>query len=144
MRRIFSLLLLIAAWAAGPPALAVEAPLTAGDRKEIRQIIADQMEAFQRDDGVAAFAYASPTIREMFKTPDSFMAMVRRGYAPVYRPRQVEFWDLIEDAAKPTQQVYVVGPDGVPVMALYEMQRQPDGSWRIDGCRLVRSPERPA
>lgn len=144
MRRIFSLLLAIVAWTADPSPLAAEAPLTAADRKEIRQVIADQMEAFQRDDGAAAFAYASPAIRERFGSPDNFMTMVRRGYAPVYRPRQVEFWELIEEPGKPTQQVYVVGPDGVPMLALYEMQRQPDGSWRIDGCRLVRSPERPA
>jgi hypothetical protein len=32
--------------------------------------------------------------------------------------------------------VLLVGPDGKPVMALYAMERQPDGSWRIDGCML--------
>ena len=35
----------------------------------------------------------------------------------------------------------LVGPDGVPIMAQYVMERQPDGSWRIDGCLLERSAE---
>jgi hypothetical protein len=39
------------------------------------------------------------------------------------------------------QEVYVVGPDGNPVLAIYEMQRQPDGSWRINGCWLTRAPD---
>ena len=36
-----------------------------------------------------------------------------------------------------TQQVYVVGPDGVARLALYFMQQQSDGSWRVSGCVLL-------
>jgi len=43
-----------------------------------------------------------------------------------------------------TQRVLLVGPDGVPVVADYLMQRQPDGSWRINGCILERPPDRSA
>ena len=38
---------------------------------------------------------------------------------------------------QPTQAVLLVGPDGVPVLALYPMQQQPDGSWKTAGCYLV-------
>ena len=38
-------------------------------------------------------------------------------------------------------EVYVVGPDGKPALAVYEMQRQPDGSWRINGCWLTPAPD---
>ena len=31
----------------------------------------------------------------------------------------------------------LIGPDGVPVLALYKMQLQADGTWRIDGCSLA-------
>jgi hypothetical protein len=34
----------------------------------------------------------------------------------------------------------VIGPDGQPALALYAMERQPDGSWRIAGCTLTRPP----
>lgn len=106
------------------------------DRIEIRTIIERQLAAFQRDDGATAFAFASPTIRAIFGTPENFMAMVRDGYAPVYRPREVEFQDLADIDGVPTQRVLLVGPDGRVVVAHYFMQRQADGTWRINGCVL--------
>jgi hypothetical protein len=60
--------------------------------------------------------------------------MVRSAYQAVYRPREVEFRDLVPVEGRWTQRVLVVGPDGVPVVAQYVMERQPDGTWRIDGC----------
>ncbi len=107
-----------------------------GDRVEIRAIIERQLAAFQRDDGVTAFGFASPTIRAIFGTPENFMSMVRNGYAPVYRPREVEFQDLADIDGVLTQRVLLVGPDGRVVVAHYSMQRQPDGTWRINGCVL--------
>ena len=63
--------------------------------------------------------------------------MVRQGYQPVYRPRQVSFGELAAVDGIPVQHVHVIGPDGTPVTALYVMERQPDGAWRINGCYLV-------
>ena len=34
------------------------------------------------------------------------------------------------------------GPDGRPRIALYIMERQPDGSWKIDGCILTESDDK--
>jgi hypothetical protein len=107
------------------------------DRQAIRQVIESQLQAFLRDDGSAAFAFATPAIQAMFQTPDNFMAMVRAGYQPVYRPQAVSFKDIVEFNGGPAQRVVVVGPDGVPVMAVYPMRRMEDGSWRIDGCYLL-------
>ncbi len=111
--------------------------LSDGDRSSIRDVVESQLAAFQRDDGARAFSYASPSVRRQFGTPERFMHMVRTGYAPVYRPREVEFRDLVVAGDVPAQKVLLVGPDGVPVMAIYPMQRQADGSWKIDGCFLV-------
>ncbi len=124
----------------GMPALA-QAPLDmpAPDRAAIRSTIESQMAAFRRDDGEAAFAFATPGIQAMFGTPESFLEMVRRGYAPVYRPRSVEFADIVGDPEHPVQLVHVVGPDGEAVIAAYEMARESTG-WRINGCVLLRPP----
>ncbi len=35
---------------------------------------------------------------------------------------------------------FLVGPDGQAVIALYAMERQPDGSWRINGVYLLQVP----
>ena len=123
-------------------AAAAESDLTDADRLEIRTVIERQITAFRADDGAGAFAMASPTIQALFATPKAFMDMVKAGYQPVYRPKVVKFQDIVQLDGVPTQQVYVVGPNGVPTIALYPMQRQPDGSWRINGCYLVPTGDR--
>lgn len=117
-------------------AVAQEPPVSAADRAAIQQIIQAQVDAFRRDDGDAAFGYASPTIQGMFGQPDVFMDMVRQGYQPVYRPRVFDFREIVDMHGQPAQKVHVVGPDGRPVTAIYPMTQLPDGSWRIDGCYL--------
>jgi len=107
------------------------------DRAEIRTIIENQIAAFRRDDGQTAYSYASPTIQGLFPTVDRFMAMVRDGYQPVYRPRSVVFGQVVETARGPEQRVYLTGPDGRSWVAIYALERQPDGTWKINGCTLV-------
>ncbi|MDP6805263.1 MAG: DUF4864 domain-containing protein [Rhodospirillales bacterium] len=119
-------------------AQAALAEVGASERAAIEAVIRAQMAAFARDDGEAAFAHASADIRDLFQTADAFMAMVRSGYQPVYRPRQVDFLEAIEGAGGLAQKVFVVGPDGAAYLAIYPMERQPDGSWKIDGCYLAR------
>jgi hypothetical protein len=114
------------------------------DTAAIRAVISHQLGAFHQDDGQAAFSDASPTIQQMFHDSDTFMQMVKTGYLPVYRSSHVEFRDLGMVDGKLIQQVYMVGPDGVAVLALYEMQRQPDGTWRINGCSIARAPDQGA
>ncbi len=114
-----------------------------------RQVIDAQMAAFARSDGAAAIAFAAPSIQRLFATPERFMAMVRTGFQPVYRPRAVAFEAPIRvpasdggDGAAFAQPVRVTGPDGRPVLAMYHMEQQPDGSWRIAGVVLRALEER--
>jgi len=102
----------------------------------IRGVISDQLTALRHDDAAAAFNDASPFIQGRFQQPDIFLQMVRSGYAPVYRPQQVEFRDLVQMGDGLEQRVFVIGPDGRAYLAHYQMQRQPDGSWKINGCIL--------
>ncbi len=119
-------------------ALAQQAPFSSGDQQRIQEVIRGQMAAFQRGDEEAAFSYASPSIRSQFRTPAHFIEMVKRGYRPVYRPRDVKFLELNEREGEVVQKVWIIGPDGVPVNAFYIMERQRDGVWKIGGCILVR------
>lgn len=131
---------LAAGGAEGHPAPKPDAPVarsTAGDAAAIRAVIEAQLAAFQRDDGAEAFSYAAPQIQAQFGTPERFMRMVRRGYAPVYRPRQVFFRDLLRHEGRVVQPLLVTAQDGRVLIALYTMARQPDGSWRIGGVALL-------
>jgi hypothetical protein len=118
-----------------------DAQTSDADEAAIRQVIQSQIAAFQRDDGPTAFGYASPTIQQKFINPDVFLEMVKTGYPAVYHPREIEFRELKVENGRLLQEVYVVGPDGKPALAVYEMQRQPDGSWRINGCWLTPAPD---
>jgi hypothetical protein len=106
------------------------------DQAAAQEIIKAQLLAFRSDDAGAAFAFASPELQVKFGSPAVFMDMVKTGYAPVYRPKMVEFRDWIESPRGPEQQVFVIGPDGRAYIAHYMMERQSDDSWRISGCYL--------
>lgn len=118
------------------------AGVDAADAAAIRSVIERQLEAFQHDDGRTAFTFASPDLQDMFGTPEAFMAMVKGGYQPVYRPREHEFRDLAAGESGPVQKVLFVAADGRVVIALYSMERESDGSWRISGCTLLATEER--
>jgi hypothetical protein len=114
--------------------------LTAGakaDPAEVRATIEGQLEAFRNGDAKGAYAFAAPSIKRLFPTPERFIAMVRRGYGPVYEGNAPVFLD-----ARPmgdgryAQEVGFTDSAGQSWTALYTLARQPDGSWRITGCYL--------
>jgi hypothetical protein len=134
MKRIAALAL---ALAIGLVSLAA-AEVADADRAEIQSIIGSQIDAFRRDDGAAAYDFASPMIRTLFPTPDIFMEMVQTGYMPVYRPQSFTFGPLLDTPRGPVQRVFITGPDGAGYVAEYFLQQQPDGTWKINGVTLVR------
>jgi hypothetical protein len=124
------------------PALAGAQTVPAADARAVRAVIEAQLEAFRRDDARRAFSYATPGIRDSFGTPEKFMAMVREQYAVVYRPRSVSFEEPVIVGEDLVQPVRMTDGYGHAWMAIYPMARQPDGSWRINGCHLARLPAR--
>ncbi|MBM3488418.1 MAG: DUF4864 domain-containing protein [Alphaproteobacteria bacterium] len=124
-----------------PASRALDLPRDTREVAAIKTLIQRQIEAFLRDDAEGAFSLASPRIRGIFGTADNFLAMVRSGYGAVYRTRHLSFRDLVVISGNLIQPVVVIGPDGVSVTALYIIERQTDGSWRIGGCVLVPEPD---
>ena len=114
------------------------------DKAAIAGVIQDQIAAFKVDDANRAFGYASPAIQAKFGTPEEFLNMVRTGYGQVSRAAQVSFRDLVIEQGVPVQPVEIRGMDGTGVLALYFMERQPDGSWKINGVLIAELPERVA
>ena len=115
--------------------------ISATDKLEFQRIITAQISAFRADDGLAAYDFAAPVVRKIFATPEIFMAMVKQGYPQVYRPQSFAFTEaLIDPLGRPSQKMTVVGPDGKTYVALYTMEKQLDGTWRIAGCTLLEIP----
>jgi hypothetical protein len=109
------------------------------DKIAIRLVIQSQLDAFQKDDGATALRFSTPGLRARFRSPDSFLKMVRHDYFPVYRPSQISFGALDDVEGSKVQHVLVVDPDGNTHEALYVMEHQRNGKWLIAGCFLVDS-----
>jgi hypothetical protein len=116
------------------------AALDDADRLAVQGIIEQQLQAFLRDDGATAYSFAAPAIQQMYPTVEGFMAMVRQGYQPVYRPRSYSFAEIAEDSGALRQSVEIVDGDGVFWVAVYTVRKQSDGTWKITGCYLLKKP----
>ena len=122
----------------GASASADAADVSTADAAAIRAVVSQQLDAFARDDARRAFGLATNGIRARFGTAEAFLAMVRADYPVVYRPRQVEFEKPVVIEGEIMQPVRMTDADGAAWMALYPMQRQANGTWRINGCQLAR------
>ena len=112
-----------------------------GDKGEIRRVIEQQIDAFRHDDAAGAYAFAAPAIQRVMPSADEFLAMVKRSYPPVYRPRSFAFVEGRDGEAHGADQaVTIQAEDGTDWVALYSLAKQPDGAWRITGCVLVKAP----
>ena len=116
------------------------APACAADDVAAAQsVIRSQEQAFSRDDSAAAYSHAAPAIQGIFPDAETFMAMVRNSYAPVYRHKSFEFGEARAADGKIAQRVHILDAEGVPWEALYTLELQPDGSLKITGCMLLKA-----
>ncbi len=116
----------LAAW----PAWAQEEP--------IQSTITAQIEAFRASDFETAFTYASPSIKQIFRTPDNFGSMVVTGYPMVVNPAMVEMQDLRTVAGALWQRVRVTDQKGQAFLLDYQMIEGPDG-WVINAVQLQKA-----
>ena len=111
----------------------------ADDAGSAQAVISSQLEAIGRGDAVAAYSHAAPASQGRFTGPDIFMSMVRQSYAPLVRPKRVEFGKSAGSDGKIAQHVHIVDSDGVAWEALYTLEQQPDGTIKITGCSLLKA-----
>ncbi len=105
--------------------------------KAAQRCIEAQLDAFLAGDNALAYSYAAPNIQRIFPTVETFMGMVANGYQPVARPKNFAFGKSEETrVGSVTQQVLLLGPDGKDYEAVYTLELQPDGFFRITGVSL--------
>lgn len=122
----------------GSAPAAAQSAVSPADSRAVREVVEAQLDAFAKDDAERAFSLATPGIRETFGAAENFIAMVRSSYAVVYRPASVAFEAPVAIDGLVVQPVRMTDQQGRGWIALYPMQRQPDGSWRTNGCQLSR------
>ena len=111
----------------------------AADWDRIRGVVTAQREALVAGDGERAFAFATPALRRQYGSAEAFMRMVRSGYQALVDARYVELLEGAVIEGSTIQPLRLVMPDGAVLVALYTMERQRDGSWRIAGCVIAPS-----
>ena len=120
--------------------LVLAAPVLAEEPVDtVQSVIQQQIDAFLNDDAATAYSFASPAIRGKFPSEDKFFEMVKRGYAPVYRPGNFAFGRSKVTGDMVVQEVQISGPDGKDWTALYQVVKQPDGSFKINGVHMVKA-----
>ena len=113
------------------------APLAQAQSTDAQGVIDAQIKAFRSGSHEQAFSHAAPTLRRMFGGTDNFIAMVKRGYMPIYGARNWRFGRTKEQGGRTFQEVLLTGPDGRSWVALYTMIQGSDGVWKIAGVRIV-------
>nr|CAD6415045.1 hypothetical protein REQ54_01374 [Rhizobium sp. Q54] len=107
---------------------------------DARKVISEQISAFLADDAEAAYALASPGMRGGVPDEKEFLDMVRERYAPVYRATKYVFGrsKLVGGGELVLQEVMIGAPEGADWLAIYEMRLMDDGSYKVDGVRILR------
>jgi len=117
--------------------LALSLPVRANDA--VQKVISDQIAAFLEDDVETAFTFASPTIRQLFGTPERFGRMVRQGYPMVWRPAEVTWLDAERRGRELWQSVLIRDGAGALHVLDYHMIPGADG-WKINAVYLRPAP----
>jgi Domain of unknown function (DUF4864) len=99
-----------------------------------------QIRAFLADKDAEAYAFAAPNVRTYFPTVESFMGMVKGGYPQVHRPQDWDFGRTqTTDTGAVMQEVLITDRAGKNWAALYTVEKQSDGNWKITGVSLKKS-----
>jgi hypothetical protein len=139
MRMRIGTALFLLAGLAGIPAQAQQA-VTEDPAGMAKGVIEQQITAFLNDDAATAYSFASPEIKSVFPNADRFFEMVKKSYAPVYRPGNYAFGrnKVSPDGLVAFQEVLISAPDGKDWAVYYELKRQKDGNFAINGVRIKR------
>jgi uncharacterized protein (DUF2249 family) len=106
------------------------------DAQAIRDVVQSQLDAFAEDDAAKAFNLATSATRSMLGNPDNFLRLIKEQYPPIYRHRLALF-SLPQIAnGQAFQIVRLTDTDNQVWLAIYQMQQEPDGSWKIEDCKL--------
>ena len=115
------------------------APARADDVANAREVIRAQEQAFGRNDAAAAYSFAAPAIKKLFPRADIFMYMVQNSYAPVWRHKSFEFGEARTEGKWVAQRVHIVDEEGEAWEAMYTLELEADGNFKITGCSLLKA-----
>ena len=111
--------------------------LSASEVRAVRGVVEAQLKALADDNPAQAYSYASPAIKSQFHDAATFSEMVHRSYPMLIRPASISFFRPEAGEGVIIQAVHFRDREGNFWRAVYELQQQPDKSWRINGCAVA-------
>lgn len=111
------------------------------DKIVIRQLIEQQLQAFQKNDEETAFALTSPALHRKFSLPD-FMSKIKLEYDAIVQHRSIMFQGFTLVNNYPALVAMVMSQKGELAKAIFIVQQQKDYSWLIHDYELVAADEK--
>jgi hypothetical protein len=108
---------------------------------DARAVISAQISALMNDDADKAYSLASPGIRSLYPDKKVFFAMVRDNYEAVYQAGTYAFGrsKLVGRGEVVLQEVMISAKQGKDWTAIYDMRLMDDGSYKVNGVRMIRN-----
>lgn len=116
---------------------AAAAPISDTDAQAIHDVVQSQLDALSEDDAGRAFSLATKHMRSLIGTPDRFLQMIKDQYPAVYRNRLALFSQPERIDGHTMIIVRLTDSENSVWIAIYELMREADGTWKIEGCNLV-------
>lgn len=138
-RQIKTLVTCVILFLSSPVIGATAQDIAKSDANEVQRIITDQLSAFIENDAPRAYSHAAPPIKKMYPDPTYFMAMVERGYGPIYRSTTHDFGRNRVENGNIYQELILTGERGITWESIYTLSKQDDGNWKIISVQMRRS-----
>ena len=102
----------------------------------VTQVVQSQLNAFAQDDAETAFKLSTASTRQLIGTPNELLSVIKHKFAPIYRHSKAIFAkpEIINRSA--LQIVHLTDADNLVWIAIYQVEQEADGIWRVDGCQL--------
>ncbi|MEB2843468.1 DUF4864 domain-containing protein [Rhizobiales bacterium RZME27] len=108
---------------------------------DAQSIISEQIAAMKAQDAGRAYSFASPGIRGLFPDEKRFFEMVQKNYDAIFHAGNYAFGrsKLVGGGEMVLQEVMITGPGGKDWTAIYEMRLMDDGSYKVNGVRVLKN-----
>lgn len=108
--------------------------LSGAEAQQVQAVVMAQLKAFSEEDADAAFATATPEVRQSVRDPRRFLALVQGNFPMVVHPAGFAFLAPHVEKNQVLQAVALRDADDKTWLALFTLERQPDNTWRIGAC----------
>lgn len=136
-RWFFAMLILLSGLALPLGSAAAANEVSQEDQLAIKAVVESQLAALADDNADAAFALATADTRSRLRNSDTFLQIIKQQFTPIYRHQRALFSAPEVIAGRMVQIVRLTDTESSVWLAIYQMQKESDGQWKIAGCRLI-------